>query len=312
MPRGDNRGDEGMRPPVQAAEPELVQVMASLPKPAPAGSTNVKIDVESDMLEPLATPVGYPTTDEVVESIIDIQTILTNFNDITFDVESNYLLKVIKPGLTPLNKDMYITGIYIVSEGLHTEDEKTNNFVNTLKSGHEYDIIIQNKQYLKNLLFKDDDEKIHTVKFNSDCLALKVDGNVRRGKVITEKKQGIRLKLEEKVEGFVLVGYNNKYFNNKENTINAFRALLKHLMSRRIKSIKIVQSVSPVKDALVVAATAVPVDDTSGGKFRRRYRKRTHHKKSKKSKKHHKMSKKQNKRSKTYRKRKNKKTHRKY
>ena len=37
--------------------------------------------------------------------------------------------------------------------------------------------------------------------------------------------------------------------------------------------------------------TAVPVDDTGGGKFRRRYRKRTHHKKSKKSKKHHKMSK---------------------
>ena len=122
------------------------------------------------------------------------------------------------------------------------------------------------------------------------------------------------LELEEEVEGFELVGYNGEFFNFKENAIDAFRQLLKVLNNHSIKSIKIVQSMTPVKDAFLgqLRDTAVPVDDTGGGKFRRRYRKRTHHKKSKKSKKHHKMSKKQNKRSKTHRKKHHKKTHRKY
>ena len=293
----------------------------------------VLVHDDKDTAALIAAPVGGPIIDDVESnfiSIIDIQTpnYLSQFNDIKFDVESNYyLLKVVDigHGLTPLKKDMFITGIYVVPEDWHSKDLKITNFVDILKSGYEFGIIKEEmrKGTLRQLLFKDDGGNIHTVLYNtsnSKCFEFVVYENVVKWKVIDklpsiEKQQMCRsLELEEEVEGFELVGYNGEFFNFKENAIDAFRQLLKVLNNHSIKSIKIVQSMTPVKDAFLgqLRDTAVPVDDTGGGKFRRRYRKRTHHKKSKKSKKHHKMSKKQNKRSKTHRKKNNKKTHRKY
>ena len=231
---------------------------------------------------------------------INVEKLLDKFDKIEFDISPNYYLKVGEgPAVRELGlvENMLITGIknVINQRGEHV------NYAEILKSTYEYNLLKELKvnNELNSLIFKDQKGEEHVLSYPEEGgVPIQIRGNILV--VPNTEDLGDNLKA-----GWILVGINGEPFNDRNNIINAFKELLEDYKGNNIVSIKIIQSEEDIETGYNPLLTLAGGINTGT----RRYRKRTHHKKSKKQ---HKKSKKQHKKSKTHRKRNNKKTHRKY
>ena len=230
---------------------------------------------------------------------INVQDLLDKFDTIEFDISPNYYLKVAE-GLAVrqlgLVENMLITGI-------NEHKLPLKNYAETLKSNYEYQLLkeLKAKGELNSLIFEDEGGFRHILSYplpglEEDGVPIRIRGNI----LVVPNSEDLGDKLKA---GWILVGVNGVRFNDRDNIINAFKELLEYLKDSNV-TINIIQSEEDIRTDYNPLLTLAGINTGS-----RRYRKRTHHKKSKK---HHKKSKKQHKKSKPHRKRNNKKTHRKY